>query len=154
MWGEVWWRWIPLHRDSEVWGGLDGVCPTLQRLPTVVPWGAAAGEQPLSCGHWLSRWLAHAWQKGHWVGRRAEPSVHAEERKRLTYWPSGTASLLSCCLRLFGDKERSSWMLPSSMLAGLQVERDAKRNVSGLPFLQMRNFQVLNVADPVWFLCV
>ena len=62
LWGEVWRGRFPLHWDCEVWGGLDGLCPALQRLPAVVSRGAAAGEQPLSTGHWLTGLPAHAWK--------------------------------------------------------------------------------------------
>lgn len=52
--GEVRGGRVPLHRDSAVRGGLDGLRPALQGLPAVVRRGAAAGDQPLSHGHGLS----------------------------------------------------------------------------------------------------
>lgn len=51
VWGEVRRGRVPLHGLGEVWRGVDGLRPTLQRLPALLRRGAAAEDQPLSRGH-------------------------------------------------------------------------------------------------------
>lgn len=91
LWGEVRWGRVPLHWDSKVWRGLDGLCSTLQRLSAVVSGGAAAGNQPLSRGHWLMGVTC-----SHWRGKLSKVLLGREKTDRLAQWQSLSLFLLPC----------------------------------------------------------